>query len=398
MAWWIIWVATLLFTCFRIDAAAAEAPRSAISPAYRIDLKSVMNAEAVPQVGTRETAWVPVVTLAFLSNGRLAATLVAPTREAPGLATRGGPDAASPFRLRGVVIEASTGKVLAAPEWPSNSRAAGIVAVNDRGFVTEIGTELTLFSPELAPIKRLALPPCAANGYVSEGDWYPDSSWSGKHLLLVSGPVWSRACWLWVDAEALRLLAAWEEDRSGPVAVSDDRMVLNPSGRHFGDPPLPLEVAVPGGDWKPLPSTLSSSGQQFVGPDLLYFQRYAAISSPVRPGVFLMRTDTGEVSRLNRLRKGWGFGRAATTRTGKRFAILIGQTKGSHPALDVGGHSVLRGLLIYDAPFRAPSYTLGIRESKIRNGSAALSPDGRHLAVLGYPKLLLEVFDLPPLD
>jgi hypothetical protein len=84
------------------------------------------------------------------------------------------------------------------------------------------------------------------------------------------------------------------------------------------------------------------------------------------------------------------------SRVGNRFVILEGEMKGSHPALDIGGQSVLKGVLVYDPPFHVPSYTLTIRDSKVTNASAALSPDGRHLAVLGYREPLLEVFELPP--
>lgn len=385
-----------LTTC--LISSAQTVPSSNIGPAYRVDLRSVLKANAVPQLGTRETPWVPVVTLAFLNNERLAATLVVPAKVAPGLTARDRPDAASPFRLRGVVLDASTGRVLATPEWPSNSRAAGIVAANERGFVIEIGVELTLLSPDLTPVEQTTLPsPSATGGHADGTDWGPTAaSWSGKRVLFTAGPAWAVRPWLWLDTEKLRVLKSWEDFATGPIAGSDDRLVIEPSSRHFGDPPSGLEVAVPGGDWKPLPSTMDASAPGFVGPNLLYFHRYIHGTVPPRAEAFLMRTDTGEVSRLEPLRKGWGLGQAAVSRVGNRFVVLVGQTKGFHPALDISGHSVLAGLLVYDTPFRAPSYTLRIRDSRVRNASAALSPDGRHLAVLGYPDPVLEVFELPP--
>lgn len=397
MVLWMFSAVVFLLTCSAPSAIAGKGPRTEIAPAYEIDLRSVIKADATPQLGMRETPWVPVITLDFLNNERLAATLVAPAKVTPGLATRGGPDAASPFRLRGVVIEASTARVLVTPEWPSNSRAAGVVAANDSGFVTDTGSDLTLFSLDLAQIKQMALPPCAAgSGNGREDNWHPNASWSGNRVLLVSGPVWSKGCWLWVDAESLEVLASWQDQRAGPVAVSDDHLIRKPFGRHFGDTPSSLEVAIPGGDWRPLPSTLNASAPQFVGPHLLYFQRYGGIGHEAQAGVFLMRTDTGEVCRLEPPRKGWGLGRAAVSRTGNRFVIPVTEVRGSHPALDIGGHSVLKGVFVYDPPFHAASYTLGIDDSKVRNASAALSPDGRHLAVLGYPEPLVEVFELPP--
>jgi hypothetical protein len=359
----------------------------------------VIKANAVPQLGTRETPWVPVITLDFLNNQRLAVTLVARAAAAPRLANPGEPDADAPFRLHGAVIDAPTGKIVATPEWPSRSRAAGIVAANDRGFVIEAGGELTLLSPDLVPIKQMALPPCAAGGdRVRQDDWYPNASWSGKHALFVSGPVWSKGCWLWVDSENLQVLTSWQDDRTGAVAVSDDRLVLKSFGRHFGDPPSPLKVAAPAGDWKVVPSTLDALAPQFVGSDLLYFHRFQTINHPAPGEAVLIHVDGSEVLRLQTTYNGSAPGRVAVSRLGNRLVILLTESKGGHPALDIGGHSVLKGLLVYEAPFRAPSYTLKVQDSKVRNPSVALSPDGRHLAVLGSPEPLLEVFDLPPVN
>jgi len=398
MGQWISSAVIFLLTC-SVLSAGDRVPSTQIAPAYRIELRSVIRADVVPQLGTHETQWVPVITLDFLSNQRLAVTLVARANTTPKLGTLGEPDAASPFRLHGAVIDVSTGKILATPEWPSRSRAAGIVAANDTGFVIETGSELTLLSPDLVPTKRMGLPPCTAGAdHVREDDWYPSASWSGEHALLVSGPAWSKGCWLWVDTKNLRVLDSWQDERTGSIAVSDDRLVMKPFGRHFGDAPSGLEVAVPGGDWKPVPSTLNASAAQFVGPNLLYVQRYRGIGREERGGVFLRRTDSGEISRLEPAHNGWGLARAVVSRAGNRFVIPQVQVKGSYPALDIGGNSVLKGLLVYDAPFRMPSYTFAVRGSKVRNASAALSPDGRHLAVLARPELLLEVFDLPAVN
>ena len=395
---WTLFTVILVPIC--LATSTETVPNRIIGPAYRIDLRSVLKANAVPQLSTRETPWVPVITLAFLNDERLVATFVVPAKVAPGLTARDRPDAASPFRLCAVVLDASTGRVLATPEWPSNSRAAGIVAANDRGLVIEIGVGLTLLSPDLTAVEQTTLPsPSATGGHADGMEWGPTAaSWSGKRVLLSAGPAWAAHPWLWLDTEKLRVLKSWEDSATGSVTVSDDRLVIEPFSRHFGDPPRNLEVAVPGGDWKPLPSTMDASASGFAGPNLLYFHRYIQGTVPPRTENFLMRIDTGEVSRLEPPRKDWDLGQAAVSRIGNRFVILVGQIKGFHPALDIGGHSVLEGLLIYDVPFRVPSYTLRIRDSKVRNASAALSPDGRHLAVLGHPDPILEVFELPPLN
>ncbi len=396
---WATCGATLLLLCFRIDACAAQAPPTTVTPSYRIDLRLVVKGPFVFEpVGHPESrVGLPITSLCFLDRERLAATVVTQAAGRPMLPRRGEPTTASPFRLDAVLIEAATGKILGTPAWPSNSRFAGIIAANDKGFVMQAGTELTLLASDLRPIKRLALPPLPADEYGHDRNWTPRSSWSGRRVVLLGWRTWDRGPWLWLDAEDLQVLESWQDVGTGAVAVSDDRLVMNTGARHFGDPPSRLVMSVPDEKWSPIPSTLHPSAPQFVGPDLLYFHRYSTINFPAQAGVFLMRTDSGEVPRLESPRKGWGLGRAAASRTGKRFVILIGETKGRHPALDIGGHGVLRALLVFDPPFTTPTCTLEVRGSRIRNPDIpALSPDGLHLAVFSYPDPVLEVYELPP--
>jgi len=295
-----------------------------------------------------------------------------------------------------VLVEASSGKLLGTPQWPSNSRYALVIAVNDKGMVLEAGTDLTLFSLDLRPVKRITLSPVPADQYGHDNNWVPHSSWSGKRVLLLGGRVWMKGPWLWLEAENLEVLRSWEDVLKLPIAVSDDQLVMGTGARRFGDPPSTLVLSAPGGDWRPIPSTANPSTPQFVGPELLFFHRFDTICTPEGVGAYLTHTDNWEASRLEPPRKSWGFGRAATSRTGKRFTILLGQTKGSHPALDISGHSVLRAIRIFDTPFSASS-TLEVRGSRIKNpDTVALSPDGRHLAVLAYPDPVMELFELPP--
>ena len=394
---WIRLAATpLLCLCCIYAGVAQNRSHNTVTPAYRIDLKSVFKADATPQLSTRETPWVPVITLNFIDNNTLAATFVVPAKAKPEFAARGKEDDASPFRLESAIFEASSGKVLATPEWPTNSRAAGIVTANDRGFVVETGDQLVLLSSELVSLKQFKLPVCPVNGVNAQSSsWRPDPSWSGNRVLLASGEVWSQKCRLWVDAETMQVLASWQDGKVGSIAVSDDQVVMQAFQRHYGDPPVPLERAAPGGNWKAIAGTQGASAPQFLGPHLLYFQSLPANSPAVKPGVFLMRTDTGTVSQLDSPQQGWGFGRAVPARNGDRFVILITDVKGSHAALDISGHSVVTGIDVYDAPYRSASYSLTVRQSQVRNASAAISPDGRHLAILGYPKPILEIFELP---
>ena len=337
---WMSLAVLCLTTC--LISSAQTVPSSNIGPAYQVDLRSVLKANAVPQIGTRETPWVPVITLAFLNNERLAATLVVPANVPPRLTARDRPDAASPFRLRGVVLDASTGRVLATPEWPSNSRAAGIVAANDRGLVIQIGVELTLLSHDLTPVEQTTLPsPSAIGGHPDGVDWGPTAaSWSGKRVLLTAGPAWAARPWLWLDAEKLSVLKSWVDAATGAIAVSDDQIVLEPSSQHFGDPPSSLMAESPGGPWRAIPDTLRASRPQFVDQDLLCFNRDVPGTLPPRAEVFQMVVEgPGAFGAPVRGNTAGPCG-AISSRHGNRLVALRQKLKGSHPALDVGGHSV----------------------------------------------------------
>ena len=97
---------------------------------------------------------------------------------------------------------------------------------------------------------------------------------------------------------------------------------------------------------------------------------------------------------MDKRTKDQGWGRAYVSANGRRFIIPADVIKGRIDALDVGGHGVLKDILVYDAPFEDRSYTLqlkrGVREN---NMLFALSPDGSKLAILNDE--VMEVFDLP---
>jgi hypothetical protein len=294
-----------------------------------------------------------------------------------------------------VVIDSSSGKTLAIPDWPSNSRYAYVVAANDHGVVIETGDELKLLSPALATLKQIAIPPLPADRYGHEPFWNHYASWSGRHLLLTGNAQQHWRC-LWIDARTLEILKSWEHVGAGHIEVSDDALVtMSTVPLQFPAPPTELLFSKPEGTWAPILGTENPTRYQFVGSNLLYFATFGRVGHEAEGGVFLMRTDTNEVSRLTPSKKGWGLGQAAVSRAGDRFVILEEELRGRHPTLDISGHAVLRGLVIYDAPFNVPSQILHVQGPELRNpDNVALSPDGRHLAVLSYPDPILEIFDL----
>jgi hypothetical protein len=120
-----------------------------VTPKWRTNLRSAIGSAPLGQVfgRTREYKALPRTSLWFTDDNTIVATLV--TREKkPSLSSRDGSDTTLPLRLRRVFLDATTGKVTATPDWPSNSRNAGIIAVHDGRFVTEVGNELTLYASD----------------------------------------------------------------------------------------------------------------------------------------------------------------------------------------------------------------------------------------------------------
>lgn len=348
-----------------------------ISPSYRIDLSSVVRRPLVFEPvgpGGESRVGLPIRSLRFLDNRRLAAAVVTQATGVPNLLSRGAPSAASPFRLDAVLFDASSGKVLVAPSWSSNSRYNWIVAANSAGFVLQTGRELCLLSPGLKEAKRMTLPPPTPDKYAQERSWSAWPSWSARRILLTGGRVWERGPWIWLDAERLRVLRSWEAVLYMPLAVSDCALVMGTGGgRYFGGPPNCLQVATAGEGWRRIPSTVNPELVQFVSPSLLYVHCCRIRGLVESYSALLMRTNGTVILRFGDEHKGLGPGQAAVSRDGSRFVVLVEQTKGGFPALDIGGHSLLRGLLVYDPPVSITVVRTGgsrFRDKKSGSGSS----------------------------
>jgi hypothetical protein len=154
-----------------------------------------------------------------------------------------------------------------------------------------------------------------------------------------------------------------------------------------------VEAKSLGADWKPL-ALFDRHHQpypQFINDDTLVVRDFPTRLTLIRP--------TGEVlftKEFTAKREAQGWGIAFPSAGGQRFVIPAGVLKGAFPSLDIGGHGVLKQILLYDFPFRELSYTLDLKPN-IRELDTlfALSPDGQQLAILNDQSLA--VFQLPPL-
>ena len=350
--------------------------RGNLEPKWRVDLTSIVGSASLGKVfgRTREYQGLPQASLWFTSNETLVATFV--TREGqPELASRDGLEASLPLRLRPVFLNANTGKVLTTLDLPTDSRNAGVIAVHDGRFVTQRGNELTLYTPDLKPLKQLKLP-------LVESGWIAYPSPSGKNVLLL--PSGHKAgSWLWLDTDSLQILHSWEDNQNGDVAMADDKIaMITCTWSHNCDPRLEIRTA--NEVWKPISPGSRQSHPQFVSDDMLFLSGHPAK---------LIRADGGVVFVEDRF-SGCGSGAVFPSANALRFVVPSCKLKGNASASDMGGYQLLQRIYIYDAPFQELAFVLDVGGAKSKGLMRfAVSPDGSKLAILNDESI--EVLQLP---
>jgi len=145
-------------------------------------------------------------------------------------------------------------------------------------------------------------------------------------------------------------------------------------------------------EWQIVAPVEPKSYPAFVNEDTLF------VSSPTRR--ILIRTD-GKVllEEPNEPRLGWGSGcsgtRVVPSVQGRRFAIPGCQEKGAVATLDIGGHTVLREVFVYDIGTTVKLTAIQLKGQKIQDQMQfAISPDGLNLAILNNE--FVEIYKLPP--
>jgi len=331
----------------------------------------------------RETHLPPRTSLSFLDDGTIVATFV--TREGnPTLSGRDSSDSNLPLRVRAVLLDAGTGKIVGTPAWPTESRFAGIVSARDGMFVLQTGTALTLYSSDSKELGRLSLPPIKEDLW----GWVAHTSPTGKNILFATPNLTTNSTtpWVWVDTATLKIVHSWMETQSGWVGISDDEIAMIACSFPIYHCEPNIEIKGLATDWKtvaPIERRPQSSAQ-FVNDDTLFLSGH-----PWK----LLRTDGKVLLTENEPFEG---GVAIPSAGGQRFVVPFFQSKGGFAALDIGAHGELRTISVYDAPFSQRSYELKVSGPKIKDQGAQLvvSPNGSLLAILYDESVYL--FQLPP--
>lgn len=220
-----------LAVCFLSSGMAVSRPGASITPQrgaikaiWHEDLRSAVGSVPLGIIfGEESVSRLPYVTLRFVNNDTVVATFV--IREGagtPALSHRDMSNAALPLRLRGIFLTTSNGKVKDVTDWPTQSRYSGIVAAYDGKFIVQAGDLLTLYTSDLRAQKTLRLPPLRDDEYK---DWKPYTAPTGRRILFLQNTT-DANCWIWVNAETLKVERSWEEPQTGWVAITDNRIAM----------------------------------------------------------------------------------------------------------------------------------------------------------------------------
>jgi hypothetical protein len=362
----------------------------------------------------------------FLSNDAVAITFV--TREAPGaLSRRGQSDELLPYRLHAFFIDPKTGRVINTRDWPSSSLRSRVLPATGQKFVVLTPDRLLLYSSEFNLLGQLDV----TWGRESIKDhWEVAHSPGGKYLLInyepqadakridQLPPTTPLSDWEPVerferiDLENLQEVERWttkichdcfftlgDHDAFG---ISDDGMVQRwknvPGGTPFNSKIVEIGKP-PDGPWR----ELCPYYQPYCRPGGFVSSETFIAEREGKPGEFwLVSTNGGlllhEVLHENETIFAGHLPSHASwnpSADGRRFAVAVMKIKGANAFLDIGGHSHLDRVMVFDIPSRQWIYTLNAPKRKIADISGmALSPDGLYLALITQGGIL-EIYRLP---
>jgi hypothetical protein len=171
------------------------------------------------------------------------------------------------------------------------------------------------------------------------------------------------------------------------VASADDKIaIVTCTWSHDCEPHIQVRGIAT--DWKTIAPGSRKSSPQFVNQDLILLS-----GNPVR----LIQTDGKMILEDEVPFAPCWWGKAFPSASGQRFIVPTCAQKGAVSALDIGGHALLKEVLLYDSPFHRRSYTLDLKGPPLKDLALfAVSPDGLRLAILSDESV--EVVRLPPLQ
>lgn len=281
-------------------------------------------------------------------------------------------------RMHAVFLRASTGRVRAQQEWPTPSYPTPALLPTSSGrFLIRAGELMTLYSPDLKPIRELTLPRDPGSEWLGV-----QASVTGKQIFLyqISDRRKQRRLEI-LDADTLELLDSWTDEEIGSFAVGDNQVVQKKSS--MSSPKEQILIRDLGKPWR---SLYRSDENACLG--RLAFVTKATILVPVCGGMALMSTE-GSVLWREQFRDGEFHVRTRSSQGGDRLAVaaIVEKVGFDNPRV-----TRLR-VAVYDVTTHAVVFNLELKPVPRQNFDFALSPTGSTLAVLADG--LVKLFALP---
>ena len=325
--------------------------------------------------------------LCFSEDKVLIATFI--TREdVTTLARRNEPNATLPLRLHAIFLDAEAGKTRHTKEWSITRPRGGVIAAGDGRFAVLTPAMIALYSPNLELVKDFKL-----SSEQQSHLWDFHVSSSGKSIL--AQYQYLGAHYQWLDSDSLEPQGALWSESLPVLSISDDKEIASFRDTYVKAKGIDIfEALIQPRDGpqrtvcRVLAGQAGSCGEpEFVSNDLL------ALWMPHGFRV-VPKTGSDALFKASFRNDEWLGLPLYPSAGGKRFAVTVWEHKGGSAFFDIGFHSVLKRIVVYDIPSRQPVYIFDARKQKTKDVSGvALAPDGSLLAILIDG--VVQVYQLP---
>jgi hypothetical protein len=320
----------------------------------------------------------------FLSDERLVVTFISHIVPET-LPRRSTPEGPSNLQLKALFIDAGTGQVQASHEWPTFSERSRIMPTLGGKFVVVTPDKLTLYSPEIQPLKRLDLP---VKRDAVQGGWDAVPSPGGKYLMIwyYTLPDGDSTMSALIEIATVRTVVPWAQGANGFIPL-DDGNVVTGVGSRIG----PLR-----GPWRPLgiPWRQGCKPTRFLIA-LSDSVLFGGTSVSIDRWCYGLALTTDQILFERELPDKEFVGLVGVSAGGQRFAVETYKIHGESWLLDIGGHALVYRIRVYEIPARRWIFALDGKKQGIKTISGlALSHDGSLLALINQDGIL-EVYRVP---
>jgi len=280
-----------------------------------------------------------------------------------------------PLKLHAIFLSAEAGTVQATKTWPTPHPHVDVIPARNGQFAVLLPGKLTLYSPDIEPLKELSipLPPPPLDPP------YDMASPQGESAVLGFSGKDSHIDW--INTDNLRILGSWKEPMT-TCSVSDRQLAICQE-EGFVSEVILRDVT---GAERLLCRDRDNCGlAQFVNDNLLCLVRTHSLRLMTTSRQMLFSQDFPEDDYIATP--------MAISSNGQRFAEGVWAPRGGN--FDTNFRTLSKRVMVFNVPTRQWIYILSAKEQKLKAPmSVALSPDGTLMAILD-PSAIVRVYRLP---